>query len=136
MYEAGKKITIGGRDFELVFNVAALADITERFGGISNLGELLEKDKAKAIREMPWLIALMANQGIALHNEETGEKMALISSDWVALRMKPKELIRQQNIIMEAISEGMNDGDAEGENEQDEVLAEVLSEKNVKGAEG
>lgn len=137
MYETGREVKIADRSFFLVFNTSALLEITQRYGGLEMLGDAFEKEPAKAIAEVPWLIALLANQGIALKNEETTEKESLITAEWVALHMKPKQLIRQKDIVMQAITDGMTDDDQDAEDDDtDEVLEDIVSEKNVAGAGG
>ncbi|ETJ42377.1 hypothetical protein Q604_UNBC03659G0001, partial [human gut metagenome] len=63
-------VTIGGTDFELVLTTRATREIAARYGGLEHLGEALEtsEDLAHTLGEVVWLICLLANQSVAIHN--------------------------------------------------------------------
>lgn len=68
--ERSANITIGGEDYELILTTKATKEIAGRYGGLENLGEKLMKSEnfEMAIGEIVWLITLLANQSILIHN--------------------------------------------------------------------
>ncbi|HBV86882.1 MAG TPA: hypothetical protein DEF42_09595 [Desulfosporosinus sp.] len=136
MYESDKEIKIGKRTYPAMFNVVALKEITQRYGGIEKMGKELEKDHVKAIDEYSWIIALLIGQGIALKNFEEGTDEKAPTPDQIQLLMKPHEFTAHRKTIFSVISDGMNSGTNpdQTEEEVDEVLEEVLASKNKMGA--
>lgn len=136
MYENGGEIVIGGKPYPAIFNVAALEEITTRYGGLDGLAEEFKKDPAKAIGEIAWVIELLTTQGAALKNLQEGTEIKVPSSRDIKVLMKPKELMKQQDLIIEIINAGMGDEDerADEEIEIDEVLEEIEASKKEPGA--
>ena len=63
-------INIGGKELELILTTRATKEIARRYGGLENLGEKLMKNESfeMALDEIVWLITLLANQSIMIHN--------------------------------------------------------------------
>ncbi len=63
-------ITIGSREVELVLTTRATRLISARYGGLENRGETLETSEnfEETLGEVIWLITLLANQSIQIHN--------------------------------------------------------------------
>lgn len=63
-------ITIGDEEYTLLLTTKATKEIAGRYGGLENLGEKLMKSEnfEMAIGEIVWLITLLANQSILVHN--------------------------------------------------------------------
>ena len=87
-------ITIGGQDFELLLTTRATKDIAARYGGLENLGEKMMKSEnfEMALDEIVWLITLLANQPILIHNLRDPDKRALLTTEVVELRTIPFDL--------------------------------------------
>lgn len=136
MYENGGEIIIAGKAYPAIFNVAALEEITARYGGLDGLADEFKKDPAKAIGEIAWVIELLTAQGAALKNLQEGTEIKSLSVKDIKVLMKPKELMKQQDLIIEIINAGMGDedSDAPGDNEIDEVLEEIEASKKEPGA--
>jgi hypothetical protein len=68
--ERSASINIGGADYELIFTTRAAKEIAKRYGGLENLGEkLLRSENVEmALDEIVWLVTLLANQSILVHN--------------------------------------------------------------------
>ena len=66
-------ITIGDEEYTLQLTTKATKEIAGRYGGLENLGEKLMKSEnfEMAIGEIVWLITLLANQSILVHNLRT-----------------------------------------------------------------
>jgi hypothetical protein len=68
--ERAATITIGGTEHELILTTKATKEIAKRYGGLENLGDKLIKSEnfEMALDEICWLICLLANQSILIHN--------------------------------------------------------------------
>jgi hypothetical protein len=84
-------VNIGGEEFTLLLTTRATKEIAARYGGLENLGEKLMKSEnfEMALDEIVWLITLLANQSILVHNlrhpddrkpELTAEAVELLTS--------------------------------------------------------
>ena len=107
--ERSAKITIGGQDYELILTTKATKEIAKRYGGLSNLGEKLMKTEnfEMALDEVVWLITLLANQSVLVHNlQSPSKKKTLLTEEAVELLTSPFELADYKNAIMEAMYKG------------------------------
>jgi hypothetical protein len=107
--ERSARITIGGQDYELILTTKATKEIAKRYGGLSNLGEKLMKSEnfEMALDEVVWLITLLANQSVLVHNlQNPAKKRDLLTEDAVELLTSPLELSDYKNSIMEAMFKG------------------------------
>lgn len=110
MDERGTVINIGGEEYELILTTKATKEITARYGGLENLGEKLMKEKnfEMALGEVVWLITLLANQSIMIHNVRNREdKKPLLTEDDVELLTVPADLAEYKSAITEAMMKGM-----------------------------
>lgn len=109
MNDRSAKINIGGREFELVLTTRATKEIAGRYGGLENLGEKLMKSEnfEMALDELVWLITLLANQSVLIHNLRSPEdKQELLTHETVELLTSPLELAEYKSAIMEAMFKG------------------------------
>lgn len=70
MTDRGSIIKIGENDYELILTTRATKEIAKRYGGLENLGDRLMKSEnfEMALDEIIWLITLLANQSVLIHN--------------------------------------------------------------------
>lgn len=119
-------ITIGGKDYDLLLTTLATKQIGKRYGGLQNLGETLMNSEhiEDAIDEIVWLITLLANQPIMIHNLWNEEKLPLLTEEIVFLMTSPYDLAEYKNAIMEAMYKGAKRNvvseDTDEKNSQDE----------------
>lgn len=109
MDDRSAKINIGGREFDLVLTTRATKEIAGRYGGLENLGEKLMKSEnfEMALDELVWLITLLANQSVLIHNLRSPEnKQELLTQETVELLTSPLELAEYKSAIMEAMFKG------------------------------
>jgi hypothetical protein len=102
-------ITIGGEEFELILTTRATKEIARRYGGLENLGEKLMKSEnfEMALEEIVWLLCLLANQSILIHNLKHKDKpREVLTEDEVELLTSPLELSSYKNAITEAMFKG------------------------------
>ncbi|WET88695.1 hypothetical protein P2T63_06700 [Ligilactobacillus murinus] len=107
--ERSAMITVGGEEYELILTTKATKEIAGRYGGLENLGEKLMKSEnfEMAIDEIVWLITLMANQSILIHNLKNKENQRdLLTEDIVELLTSPLDLAGYKAAITEALYKG------------------------------
>ena len=102
-------ITIGDEEYTLLLTTKATKEIAGRYGGLENLGEKLMKSEnfEMAIGEIVWLITLLANQSILVHNLKAKEHpKELLTEDVVELLTTPLDLAGYKTAITEALYKG------------------------------
>lgn len=102
-------IHIGGQDYELVLTTRATRLIAKRYGGLEHLGEALEtsEDVDKSLGEVIWLITLLANQSVAIHNlTHPDDQRNELTEDAVELLTVPADLADYRAAISEALQRG------------------------------
>ena len=102
-------ITIGDEEYTLLLTTKATKEIAGRYGGLENLGEKLMKSEnfEMAIGEIVWLITLLANQSILIHNLKDKEHpKEQLTEDVVELLTTPLDLAGYKNAITEALYKG------------------------------
>ncbi|MFY9395486.1 MAG: hypothetical protein WAP12_01995 [Saccharofermentanales bacterium] len=107
--ERSAMIQIGETEYEMLLTTRATKEIATRYGGLSNLGEKLMKSEnfEMALDEIVWLITLLANQSVLIHNlQNPSEKRELLTEEAVELLTSPLELGEYKNAIMEAMYKG------------------------------
>ena len=106
--ERSAVITIGDEEYELLLTTKATKEIASRYGGLENLGEKLMKSEnfEMAIGEIVWLITLLANQSILIHNLKNKDKKELLTEDVVELLTTPHDLADYKKAITEAMYKG------------------------------
>ena len=77
-------INIGGEEYALLLTTKATKEIAGRYGGLENLGDKLMKSEnfEMAIGEIVWLITLLANQSILVHNLKNKENKMSLRRKW------------------------------------------------------
>ena len=102
-------VTIGGQEYNLVLTTRATKEIAKRYGGLENLGDKLMKTEnfEMALDEIVWLITLMANQSVLIHNLlNKDDRRELLTEDAVEILTSPAELSEYKDSIMEAMTKG------------------------------
>jgi len=102
-------ININGEEYRLVLTTKATKEIGKRYGGLEKLGEKLMKPEnfELAIDEIVWLITLLANQGIMIHNiRHMDDKKELLTEEYLELLTSPFELSTYKNAILDAMFRG------------------------------
>lgn len=128
--ERSAVIQIGETKYEMLLTTKATKEIAKRYGGLSNLGEKLMKSEnfEMALDEIVWLITLLANQSVLIHNlQNTSEKKELLTEEAVELLTSPLELGEYKNAIMEAMYKGTK----RHVESEEESVTEGTSSKNA-----
>ncbi|WP_374848964.1 hypothetical protein ACEY2C_01790 [Enterococcus gallinarum] len=122
--ERSTTINIGGADFKLILTTKATKMIAGRYGGLENLGAKLMKTEnfEMALDEIVWLITLLANQSILIHNiRNKDEKKELLIEEEVELLTTPFDLAEYKNAIMASMMKGTK-RNVESEPSKNEVV--------------
>lgn len=107
--ERSAVIKIGGTELELILTTRATKEIARRYGGLENLGDKILKSEnfEMALDEIVWLITLLANQSILIHNLKNKDiPKEILKEEDVELLTSPLELASYKNAITEAMFKG------------------------------
>jgi len=107
--ERSAVINIGGEDYELILTTKATKAIAARYGGLENLGDRLLKSEnfEMALDEIVWLLTLLANQSILIHNlKHRDATRDLLTEEAVELLTTPLELASYKEAISQAMFRG------------------------------
>ena len=107
--ERSSVINIGGKEYELLLPTKATKEIAGRYDGLENLGDKLMKSEnfEEALGEIVWLITLLANQSVLIHNlKNKDDKKELLTEEMVELLTSPHELTKYKDSITEALFRG------------------------------
>lgn len=107
--ERSSNILIGGEEYTLLLTTRATKEIAGRYGGLENLGNKLLKSEnfEMAIGEVVWLITLLANQTIMVHNiKHMDDPKELLTEELVELLTAPADLALYKAAITEALYRG------------------------------
>ena len=102
-------IMIGDEEHTLLLTTKATKEIATRYGGLDNLGDKLMKSEnfEMAIGEIVWLITLLANQTILIHNLKNKENpRELLTEEVVELLTTPIDLATYKTAITAALYKG------------------------------
>ena len=122
--ERSTSIDIGGTQFKMILTTKATKEIAKRYGGLENLGEKLMKSEnfEMALEEVVWLITLLANQSILIHNiRNKDDKKELLTEDEVELLTTPFDLANYKNAIMASMMKGTK-RNVESDDSKNEVV--------------
>lgn len=112
MSDRGAMITLCGSQYELILTTKATKEINRRYGGLGKLGDRLSKAETfeETIDELVWLLTLLINQGILVHNSVNkllGEKQKpLFSEDDIEVLTSPADFADYKDAIFEALQKG------------------------------
>ncbi|WP_322173884.1 hypothetical protein [Acutalibacter caecimuris] len=107
--ERSAVVNIGGEEHRLILTTKATKEIAARYGGLENLGSKLMKSEnfEMAIGEIVWLITLLANQTILIHNfKDPDNRQELLTEEMVELLTTPLNLATYKEAITEAMYKG------------------------------
>ena len=125
MNDRAAVIMIGGKEYPMLLTTRATKEIAKRYGGLEHLGDKLMKSEnfEIALDEIVWLITLLANQCILIHNlSHPDAPEPLLTEDAVELLTTPFDLAEYKNAIMDALERGTErhiQSEDNGKNAQD-----------------
>ena len=104
-------IKIGDKEYALTLTTKATKEIAKKYGGLENLGDKLMKSEnfEMAIGEIIWLLTLLANQSLLIHNlKNPKDKKDLLIEEELELLTTPLQLTNYKEAIIEAMNKGTN----------------------------
>lgn len=104
-------IKVGNQEYELILTTKATKQIASRYGGLESLGDKLMKSEnfEMALSEIIWILALLANQSILIHNlKNPKDKKELLTEEALELLTTPSQLVEYKEAIVEAMTKGTN----------------------------
>lgn len=107
--ERSASITLDGEEYTLILTTKATKEIAGKYGGLENLGDKLLKSEnfELALNEVVWLITLLANQSILIHNiKNKDNKRELLTEEMVELLTSPCDLAGFKSALSEALYKG------------------------------
>ena len=119
-----RSVRIGKRNFALLFNYQALADIIDGIPGF-DLGDIVAY--VRSPRNFPLIVWAMAKAG----EEEEGRTLD-VDAAWFAhhLRPSPVAILKVQTAVNEALTDGMTmESEEEDEDAEVDVTLEDLKKK-------
>jgi len=102
-------ITLGGEPYEIILTMRAAREMAKRYGGLEHIGERIQTDGLSddTIREIVWMVTLLANQGIAIHNlRNPHDPKPLLTEDTVELLAGLQDLQGFGQAIMACLTKG------------------------------
>lgn len=110
MNDRGTTVNIGGEVYEMLLTTKATKEIAKRYGGLENLGAKLMSTEnfEQALDEIVWLIVLLCNQPIQIHNLKREDKKQLLTAEELELLTVPADLAEYKDAIMAAMTKGTN----------------------------
>ena len=107
--ERAASIIIARKEYQLILTTRATKEIANRYGGLANLGDKLMKSEnfELALDELIWLIALLANQSILIHNfQHPEDKRDPLTEEEIELLTTPTDLAEYKDAIMDSMLRG------------------------------
>ena len=107
--ERVSKIKVGDKEYELILTTKATKEIAGRYGGLENLWDKLMKAEnfEMDIGEIVWLICILANQSILIHNiKNKDNQKELLTEEEVEILTTPFDLAEYKQAITECLYKG------------------------------
>lgn len=115
------KITLGGQEYGMVFDLNVIDDIQERFDvAIEDIGKLFEDPKSR-IKNVKCLIALMINENFEIESELSGSVPTKVDERFVGRRLKNvQDATSAVSKVLECMNINLPKSDEESPNAQSE----------------
>ena len=101
---------IGGKEYPLCLTMRATKAVTEKFGGVAEVGEKMKNASvAEALDLVLWLLALLLREGCALrsllHPEEPSRSAP--GAEELELLLTPGDLLGLKELLLRTMAVGM-----------------------------
>lgn len=109
MDDRSTTIKIGETEYELILTTRATKEIVQRYGSLEAIADKLydTENMAVSLEETVWLIVLLANQAIAIHNIRNKDNLKpKLTTDEVELLTSPYDLVNFKDAIIVAMTKG------------------------------
>lgn len=124
---------IDGKDRLLNYSVEVMFRVVEKYGGVNQALDAIEKDTREAFEHLRWLAVELANDGELCRRMQGLEAHELLKAEEITTRMAPYDYVLLKGKVVEAIYAGYH-RETESEEEVDLGLAEINEKKAPAGA--
>ena len=103
------KLTLAGKEYDLLLNVGAIQEITRKYGGLEEAMTVITDfdTNPNAWDDIIFLITTLINQGTKLHNfMNPEERRDMVSEEVVSLAMPFTDILKYVRLITAAVSVG------------------------------
>ena len=97
------EITLRGKTYPILFDMAAMEEIQKRYDSIDRLGEMLAGPG-----EIAWLLSLVINEGLKLRAYEYGTAAERVTPDYVQMLLTPADLA--DGPLLDSVVQALNEG--------------------------
>ena len=100
-------ITLGGKEYPLRFDMAAMKKIQDKYGNVTGLDKRL-----RDLNEMYWILATLINEGYKYTAMELNIPAAQITPEQVSIIMEIGDFFngKTSQAVIDAFNEAMGDG--------------------------
>lgn len=108
-FENNAKITLDGTEYPLLLSTYAAKQISDKFGGLSEMGERLTDSKGREgemIDDLCWVIATLANQPILIRNRRENKDEPTLTAEDIAIFTTIDDITDMVEAVMLAINQG------------------------------
>lgn len=108
-FENNAKITLDGTEYPLLLSTYAAKQISDKFGGLSEMGERLTASNGREgemIDDLCWVIATLANQPILIRNRRDKKDEPTLTAEDVAIFTTIDDITDMVEAVMLAINQG------------------------------
>lgn len=124
---------IDGVERPLNYSVEVMFRVVEKFGGINQALNAIDKETRDGFESLRWLAVEMANDGELCRRMQGYEPKELLKAEEITPRMAPYDYVLLKGKVIEAIYAGYH-RETENEEEIDLGLLEINEKKAPAGA--
>lgn len=103
MLETNGKITYGGRDYILVFNLNVMEEIQNEYGSIAKWGELTDNQEEPDAKAVKFGYMCMLNEGIDIENEKNHTDTPYLSAKQVGRMLTEIGLNQASQVLNQTV---------------------------------
>lgn len=123
---------IAGKFRPLNFSIEVMFDAAEKFGGMAQAFEIIDKENREGVAAIKWFIVHMANDAELVRRQEGYENDPMLTEDDVEIQ-KPWQYVLYKNAVLSAIDIGYHRDVEDPKEEIDLGLQELNAKKEKAG---
>ena len=112
------EFTLANKTYPLIFDMNVVAEIESEYG---NLEEWLSKIQESSIKTAISTLAILINEAVYIHNDESSDKWELVDCKKIGRLMNMRDIETVLNVIMETFKAGTPQSDDTEENSKNAV---------------
>lgn len=122
------KVDVGGEEYYLLFNGAAMFEVDERFDSSAKLLDLLNQNSRSMFDALCWVVALLAEQGELVRRCMGYDPGEMLAEETIRALATPTDIMELRRAVVNAIMLGYGREEGDG-GEVDLGLAELNQKK-------